>query len=149
MREYPENLPEFDNPPVVETVLSVQFGPLPQLQTAHLGLLWGEYRKHFPRTEERPTVEPVIERFPEVAPPRLGLKLQAFDRPPVPRLSFTNTQGNEMIQVQNDRFTKNWRKERESERYPRYEETIRPNFDRDFRTFIDFLAKNPNERASR
>jgi hypothetical protein len=46
-----------------------------------------------------------------------------------------------MIQVQNDRFIKNWRKEGEGERYPHYNDTIRPNFDRDYGIFLNFLEK--------
>lgn len=138
----PEHLPDFDNPPVVETVLSVQFETLPLIQTAHLGLLWNEYRASFPKTEDRPMLDPVVERFPETASARVGLKIQTFDNPPVPRLWFINAQGNEMIQVQNDRFIKNWRKEGDRERYPHYDNTIRPNFDRDYHIFLDFLEKN-------
>lgn len=137
-----EHLPDFDDPPVVETVLSVQFESLPLVQTAHLGLLWDEYRASFPKTGEHPALDPVIEQFPERQSGRMGLKLQTFENPPIPRLSFANAQGNEMIQVQNDRFIKNWRKEGEGEQYPRYSKTIRPNFDRDFRIFLAFLEKN-------
>jgi uncharacterized protein (TIGR04255 family) len=137
-----EHLPGFDNPPVVETVLCVQFEPLTAIQTAHLGLLWNEYCSAFPRTEERPALEAVVEKFPETPAARVGLRLQAFERPPVPRLWFINPQGNEMIQVQSDRFIKNWRKEGEGEQYPRYDKTIRPNFDRDYGIFLAFLEKN-------
>ena len=137
-----ERLPDFDDPPVVETVLSVQFEPLPLVQTAHLGLLWDEYRASFPKSGEHPPLDPVIEQFPERPIGRMGLRLQAFANPPIPRLSFANAQGNEMIQVQNDRFIKNWRKEGDSEQYPHYDKTIRPNFDRDFRIFLAFLEKN-------
>ena len=73
----PEHLPDFDDPPVVETVLSVQFEPLPLVQAAHLGLLWNEYRAAFPKTDERPALEPVIELFPESHAARVGLKFQA------------------------------------------------------------------------
>ena len=138
----PEHLPDFDNPPVVETVLSVQFEPLASIQTAHLGLLWHEYQEAFPKTEDRPPLDQVLEQFPEIPSARIGLKLQAFDKPPVPRLWFTNMQGSEMIQVQNDRFIKNWRKEGEGDQYPHYDKTIRPNFDRDYRIFLAFLEKN-------
>lgn len=136
------NLPSFDAPPVVETVLSVQFEPLPLVQTAHLGLLWNEYRTSFPKTEERPPLDPIVERFPETPSARTGLRFQTLENLPVPRLWFANLQGNEMIQVQNDRFIKNWRKEVEGEEYPRYEKTIRPNFDRDFAIFASFLERN-------
>lgn len=138
----PEHLPDFDDPPVVETVLSVQFEPLPLIQTAHLGLLWNEYRTLFPKTGERPALESVLEQFPESPMARVGLKFQTFENPPVPRIWFTNDRGSEMIQVQNDRFIKNWRKEGEGDRYPHYDETIRPNFDRDYAIFLTFLQKN-------
>jgi uncharacterized protein (TIGR04255 family) len=138
----PAYLPDFDKPPIVETVLSVQFDPLPLLKTAHLGLLWDEYRSTFPRSEDRPPLEPIMEQFPESAPSRIGLKFQAIENFPVPRIWFTNAQGTEMIQVQNDRFIKNWRKEGEGDQYPHYDETIRPNFDRDYAIFRAFLDKN-------
>lgn len=140
MRPPPRDLPSFAAPPVVETVLSVQFEPLLGLRTAQLGLLWGEYRSTFPRTEERPPLEPVIERFPETPARRASFRLQAFENPPVPRLSFTTSAGDEMIQVQSDRFIKNWQKAAHDSRYPRYERTIRPNFDRDFNLFVSFLS---------
>ncbi|OLB29539.1 MAG: hypothetical protein DMG41_37135 [Acidobacteria bacterium] len=35
--------PKFDAPPVVETVLSVQFSSLPGFATAHAGWFWKEY----------------------------------------------------------------------------------------------------------
>lgn len=136
------DLPDFDNPPVVETVLSVQFEALSLLRTAHLGLLWQQYRGSFPKTDERPPLDSVIEQFPESPQVRVGLKLQALENPPVPRLWFTSAGGDEMIQVQNDRFVKNWRKEGEREQYPHYDEVIRPNFDRDFAIFLNFLENN-------
>jgi uncharacterized protein (TIGR04255 family) len=138
----PEHLPDFHNPPVVETVLSVQFDPLPLLQTAHLGLLWNEYRGTFARSEDRPPLDPVVEQFPESPAARVGLKFQALEDFPAPRIWFINDRGSEMIQVQNDRFIKNWRKEAEGAQYPHYDETIRPNFDRDYAIFLAFLEKN-------
>jgi hypothetical protein len=33
--------PDYERPPVVETVLGVQFDPLPDLCNAHLGAFWG------------------------------------------------------------------------------------------------------------
>ena len=51
-----------------------------------------------------------------------------------------NSAGTEMIQIQNDRFIKNWRKCGENEEYPRYAKTVKPAFERDFREFLAFLA---------
>jgi len=138
----PEHLPDFDAPPVVETVLSVQFETLPLVRAAHLGLLWNEYRAAFPKTEERPALEQVIEQFPENPTARVGLRFQALESFPIPRIWFTNDQGSEMIQVQSDRFIKNWRKEGEGHLYPHYNDTIRPHFDRDYEIFLAFLKKN-------
>jgi len=142
MPQHSQPLPEFDDPPVIETVVSVQFDPLPALRTAHLGLLWNEYHAAFPKTEDRPPLGPVREQFPEAPVARLGLRLQTLESPPVPRLWFINDRRNEMIQVQNGRFVKNWRKEGEGEQYPRYEKTIRPHFDRDYGIFLEFLEKH-------
>jgi uncharacterized protein (TIGR04255 family) len=136
------DIPTTKNFPVVESVLSVQFEPLPSIHAAHLGLLWNEFREVFPITEERPPLDQVIEQFPEIPSGRAGLKFQTLEKLPIPRLWFTNAQGDEMIQVQIDRFIKNWRKEGEGAPYPRYRKTIRPNFDRDYQTFKTFLEKN-------
>ena len=37
-------LPEFDNPPVIEVALSVQFETLANLRTPQIGVLWQEFR---------------------------------------------------------------------------------------------------------
>jgi uncharacterized protein (TIGR04255 family) len=137
----PSDLPDFDEPPVVEAVLSVQFEPLTEMRTAHLGLLWKKYRLNFPKTEERPALGQVFEQFPETPRTRLGLELQTYEHPPVPRLWFITTQGNEMIQAQPDRFIKNWRKEGEGETYPRYEKN-KASFERDFAVFQEFVTEN-------
>src|ERR1700733_10242157 len=100
----PADLPDFEEPPVVETVLSVQFERLTEIRTAHLGLLWEKFRADFPKTEERPTLAQVFEQFPETPRTRLGLELQTYETPPVPRLFFITAQGNQMIQVKPDRF---------------------------------------------
>jgi hypothetical protein len=137
----PADLPDFEEPPVVETVLSVQFEPLTEMRTAHLGLLWERFRTNFPKTEERPTLAQIFEQFPEAPRARLGLELQTYETPPVPRLFFITTKGNEMIQVQPDRFIKNWRKEGEGETYPRYEH-IKASFQRDFAVLQEFVTAN-------
>jgi uncharacterized protein (TIGR04255 family) len=137
----PSDLPDFDEPPVVETALSVQFEPLSEMRTAHLGLLWERYRSNFSKTEERPTLGRVLEQFPETPRTRLGLELQTYENPPVPRLWFITSRGNEMIQVQPDRFIKNWRKEGDGETYPRYEKN-KQSFERDFAAFQEFVAEH-------
>ena len=139
MTSRPDYLPSFLNPPVVETVLSVQFESLRGISTAQLGLLWNEFSDNFPRTEDQAALLPFVEEFPESPRARLGLQLQALDKPPVPRMWFVNARGNEMIQVQADRFIRNWRKEGQGEEYPRYER-LKDAFQRDFDVFQRFLS---------
>lgn len=138
-RGRPDDLPDFENPPVVETVLSVQFEPLAAMRAAHLGLIWLEFRDRLPRTEERPPLEPVFERSPEQINPRLGVQLQALETIPVPRCWFLNNEGTELMQVQPDRFVKNWRKVGEGDLYPRFEK-VKAAFESDFARFKVFLA---------
>lgn len=56
-------LPEFERPPVVETVLSIQFEPLAEIGSAHFGVFWQRVRSRFAKTEEKLALEPVVERF--------------------------------------------------------------------------------------
>jgi uncharacterized protein (TIGR04255 family) len=133
-------LANFENPPVIETVLSLQFEKLAALQTVHLGLFWRKVRDRYPRTEDRPALAPVFERFPEQ---HHGGRVQ-FETSEIlslPRLLLLDDAGAELIQIQNDRFIKNWRKAAERHRYPHYEPVIRPAFERDLKEFEEFLAE--------
>lgn len=133
--------PDFDRPPVVETVLSVQFEPLGVMRAVHFGLLWRKLKNSFPKTEERPALDPAIERFPEPTPKGVRMQFEVVEIPPLPRLWLLNAAGTEMIQVQNDRFIKNWRKTGETDAYPRYELVIKPAFERDLELFRAFVAE--------
>ncbi len=133
-------LPSYENPPVTEVALSVQFGPLQKMRAAHLGRLWSSFPADgFVRTEDHAPLEPVIESFdPGLYPQNFGIKLRSFDTPPVPRVWFLNRTGTELIQVQPDRFVQNWRKvdaDAEYVRYPR----VREQFSRSFDIFEGFV----------
>jgi uncharacterized protein (TIGR04255 family) len=141
MTERPSDLPDFSNPPVVETVLSVQFDRLTAARTAHFGLYWREVMDRFPKTEERTELQPVIERLPELSPSAVGIQFEALEAPPTPRFWFTNSDGTELIQLQRDRFIKNWRKVGQGDLYPRYEH-VREGFERDFAGFREFVSRH-------
>lgn len=132
-------LPEFDNPPVVEVALSVQFETLTNLRTPQLGLLWQEFRDRFPTTEDHPPLDSVIERF-GVPPTTKGVaRFQMLSAPPVPRCWFLNKEGTELVQVQQDRFAHNWRKVGDKDTYPRYDH-VRTTFENEVRRFGEFLS---------
>jgi uncharacterized protein (TIGR04255 family) len=135
----PTATPEFDHPPVIEVALSVQFRRLERLRSAHLGSLWAKFRHRLPRTEDYAPLEPAFERFDQNrAQPKLGVEVRAYDVPPLPRAWFLNEGGTELIQVQPDRFVRNWRKVDEEDRYVRYTH-IRERFMEDLADFEQFI----------
>lgn len=142
MADFPEfDLADFDDPPVVETVLSSQFEKLTAMQVVHFGLFWRKVRNRFPNTEERPALSPMIEHFPDQMAGGGRIQFEAMEMSPPPRIWMLNDAGTEMIQLQNDRFIKNWRKAGEMIQYPHYEPVIRPAFERDFDGFQSFVAE--------
>ena len=134
-------LPDFADPPVVEVALSVQFEVLSKISTPQLGLLWQEFRERFPITEEHPPLEPVTERFGVPPTPRGTVRVEMRKGPPTPRCWFLNQQGTELIQIQQNRFVRNWRKVGDEGRYPRYEKHLRPHFESDLKFFHAFLQR--------
>ena len=136
-----QRLPSFEYPPVIEVVASVQFDPLPKLGVVHLGLLWQRFRKVFPKVEQKPPIAPVVERL-GVRAPLNQIQFQVTQELGVPRLWFVNEAGDELLQVQQDRFIRNWRAVPEvGGPYPRYDKYIKPKFLDDYRAFQQFLRE--------
>ena len=69
----------------------------------------------------------------------VGQELVISTDPPRPRIWLLDSERRELIQIQHDRFTRNWRKSGTEDRYPRYEDHIRPNFEHDYQAFCDFV----------
>jgi uncharacterized protein (TIGR04255 family) len=138
--EQPNDRPDFECPPVIETVLSAQFQPLSQMRAAHFGLFWNQIRDRYPKTEERPALDPVVEKFPEPVRRRLGVQFPILETPPLQRCWFIHQDENELLQVQADRFIRNWRKKADGDAYPRYEK-VKERFDEDFLEFQDFAFR--------
>ena len=135
-------LPEFTRPPLVEAVLTVQFEKVERLKSVHAGLFWSRLRDAFPRfehVEEHPPIEQAIE-LPSPGgyrPP--GIRVEVVDTPGLPRLFFLTHDKTELIQLQPDRLSHNWRKLGKQDQYPRYER-IRPIFQQELQLFEGFLA---------
>lgn len=132
------DVPDFASPPVVETVLSVQFEKLSAMRSVHFGLFWNSVRERFPATEDRPSINPIIET--RELPQTGQVHFEVQDSLSLNRLWVLNEAGTEMVQVQNDRFIKNWRQGAEKCEYPRYEPVLKPAFERDFKIFQAFIA---------
>lgn len=131
-------LPEFEKPPVTEVVLSVQFEPLQRLKGPQVGLLWGRFRQQFPNSEEHPPLPPVVELFGVPTADRVQFEL--MDSMPTPRTWFLTERGDQLIQVQQDRFVHNWRKVDDGDAYPRYDHLV-ALFREELGTFREFLEQ--------
>lgn len=119
----PIDLPEFEEPPVVEVVLSIQFSELRKYRSLHAGLLWGRYRDSgFEEFSEHNPLAPRFETFgPEEELQQSSLKIVPTDEMQPFRAWFIKEGRSELMQLQADRFVHNWRKIGESNNYPRYE----------------------------
>jgi len=126
-RGRPPYLPEYESPPIAEVALSLQFAPILQFQNIHAGLLWKNFMRSYPDVEEQPPIAPVFETFG--MPPALvpAPQIQLLTTMPGARYWFISADGNELLQVQQDRLIHNWRRQSEGDKYPRYE-TLRKRF---------------------
>lgn len=130
-------LPTFRNPPVNEVVLSVQFDPLAALQIHHFGL-WTAYRDWFPSVQSHPPIERAVETFQREQPSRPSISFELVNSFPTPRVMFLTQSGNDILQLQRDRFVVNWRRLKPEDSYPRYP-AIRTRFETEFAIFERFV----------
>lgn len=135
------HLPKFENPPVKETVLGVQFEVLSSFSTVHLGLYWNSLDKDWSIVEDALPIEPVTESLDQDWSSGIGrsVNLQLVSTPSI-RLRITNPTRRRMIQVQNNRFHCNWLGPKGG-RYPSYD-VLRREFDTEFERFILFIDEN-------
>ncbi len=130
-------LPDYDNPPMVETAIGVEFASLEKWQIPHFGLFWQRIQAAYPHFEVNPPVATEVEK-PQLEFRQSQLPRVEVSNKPSVRCWFLNEVKTELIQVQDDRLIHNWRKVLGSELYPHYE-NIRPAFERDWQRFCEFL----------
>jgi uncharacterized protein (TIGR04255 family) len=132
--------PHFDQPPVVETVLGVQFTPLPNFTNGHLGWYWKEYLgQEWSKATDAPPLPDQFETFDSEGQYRFSnLQYIVASGAKPGRLQISNAAGDRLIQVQATRFHYNWQKREDS--YPSYSR-MRDEFDRLFRDFCRFAAE--------
>ena len=111
-REAP--LPDYERPPVIEVVCGIQYAPLKDFRATTFGLFWQAIRADYVTVEEVVPLSPVIESLSS-APEPARARLELFDSPPLPRLFFLHREHGWLLQLQQDRFLHNWRKENEED----------------------------------
>ena len=133
-----ESIHKFLNPPILETVLGVQFQPLPSMQNAHLGAFWNRIAADWPNITEQPPIELQFERFDAGGTWRRSQFQLALTQAPPLRLQMKNCSNDRMIQVQNGRLHYNWLRKGDGQEYPHYQ-TIRPEFENALESFSEFV----------
>ena len=128
--------PKFRRPPVIETLLGVQFGPLRSFSIPHFGLFWSQIRSDYPNQEMKPPLGPEVEDFGMSVAPG-GVKVMLTTEPEA-RCWFIDPSQTQLIQLQRDRFIRNWRKVTGQELYPEYA-VLKPRFAEDWARFLRFL----------
>jgi uncharacterized protein (TIGR04255 family) len=135
----PNTSAKFTHPPVIETVLSVQFAPIPDFTAAHAGRFFeGWLTKELPEWRNAKLSEG--SKIPDIAEPFGGPE---FTRPVLQLMPVGNepdrimiAREDRMIQLQDNRIAYNWRKATAG--YPSYGK-LRPEFDRILSVFSRFL----------
>jgi len=138
-------LPEFANPPLTETAISVSFPESAALTNAQFGRFWQSVEDEFPKATELPPVGRHVELFESDPPDRLR---QLAGRPYAPlghRLRLDGESGSRLLQVQNDRFIYNWIQNDAASSYPRFGE-LRRRFQTWMDCFFQFAEDIPSER---
>ena len=139
MAQEQENLPSFKSPPVIETILGVQFAPISKLTGAHVGWFWKTFLDSaWTIVREVPFLPDQFERFEPESAWRLP-SLQWTESIPN-RLQIVHEDDDRVIQIQTTRLLCNWRKRAEA--YPRFQR-INPEFQNILSVFRAFL-KNAN-----
>lgn len=131
-------LPDFSNPPAVETLLGVHFRPLSGWSIPHFGLFWNEIKAEYPKFEVHPPIASEMAFRLEVDPRRS--KFQVVGDVPV-RCWFLHKSETRLVQVQSSAFIQNWRKLSPLSPYLHYDD-LRPSFVEMWRIFREFLRRN-------
>jgi uncharacterized protein (TIGR04255 family) len=129
------SLPSFELPPLDEVVMGIQFEPLKNFSTGHMGLFWQRIRDRYPRIQDNPPLLHQVE-LPEPIPE----KKELIRVNPGVRCWFLSEDQSELIQMQRDYFIKNWRQVTGAQTYPRYSSLL-ASLKREWAGFLAFVME--------
>ena len=138
-----QGLPHYDRPPLNEVLFSFQFKPLRQLQAALIGLYWQGIRDRYPVTEDQGPIPHTIEG-PSSPPQSIGLTTPQpvgllFQGGPINlRCWFRDQDHHRLIQLQQDRFIRNWQVQGDAV-YPRFK-VLAAEYKEEWSGFLSFLS---------
>lgn len=106
-----EELSKFASPPIVETVLSVQFSSLINFTNAHVGWFWKNYLgPEWDLIKQAPRIEDQYELFGDDRKWDKASGFKFFTGTVPERHQILRTDKERMIQIQDSRFIYNWKK---------------------------------------
>lgn len=136
----PNNLPDYENPPLSEVVLGVQFVPPPGYQQIYSRDVWELFKNDFPKVKEVEALPPSFETFGLPKIKRSDIKL--LTGATHDRFWFLSEDETELIQFQQDRLLHNWRKLKDgSNPYPRFEKIL-PKFESELLKLEEYYLSN-------
>ena len=114
---------KFNKPPVVEVACGILFANPNLIKSVDIGRFWQLIKKDFPRAEEAPPLDPLVEDNNTMG---LGFhQMMSFAHlPPMRRVWFISEDGRSLIQVQSDRFLFNWKRTQTIDEYPSYQKVM-------------------------
>jgi uncharacterized protein (TIGR04255 family) len=132
-------LPKFNNPPVNEMVMGVEFAELSGWGIPHFGLFWGQIQDKYQHCVVKESVPSRIEIFEGKGKQEIKLNFPILGPPPI-RCWYSNAEQTWLLQVQQDRFIQNWRKTGSKQKYSHYTQ-VRNRFEKEFQRFQEFVKK--------
>jgi len=133
----PPGLPDYERPPIDEVAIGVQFSAaISGFADAHAGVFWQEVKSGYPRVEPQPRIESPLEVL-EQPIGAVPTPFPLFIAPHGARTFLVSADDAYLLQIQNNRFYRNWR--RRLERYPHFDE-LGNSFRSDYSAFCAFLA---------
>ncbi|MEZ6101494.1 MAG: TIGR04255 family protein [Pirellulaceae bacterium] len=103
--QYQKSKVVLSSPPVVETVLGIQFADLARWTSVHHGLFYSRIRNEFPKFRLMPEQPALVETFP-LSPREIRLGLTSKPGPDC--ASYLNENETQLIRIQRNRFSYHW-----------------------------------------
>ncbi|MCU1525909.1 MAG: hypothetical protein JWO18_2803 [Microbacteriaceae bacterium] len=130
----PDTLPKFRFPPVDETAVAVEFGPVAEFDYLQLLRLQDQFLPDYSVVTEQNGAPPSSLVSP--APPAFELN---WGMPPR-RVWNVGPGTGRLIQTQQDRLILNWRRNDSTDGYPGYRDSLRGEFERLWAVMTGFMA---------
>ena len=131
-------LPEYSKPPVIETVLGIEFAPIEGFGLLEIGALRDEWRRQYPRHQIMPPLPSMVAGSQGGGIEDSVAIVATLSSSPQFRVWMVSKDGSRLIQVQDTRLLYNWRSVPGAPGYPRYS-ALRNDFEALWEDFVEFL----------